>query len=465
MSRRKPLLHDLAIPIRGGLEEVSTPHAGVAGLITLGRQSNVIPAAEKYLPAKQSPKGLSQGQMVEAFVVVSALGGGCLDDFTRLRGDEGLATMLGYTLPAAPTARQWLDRFHEEDLLAARQPQTSFIPLESRWLEALGAVLEHSVRTYVSAVQPGPEVTLDVDAHLTESTKAEALMSYLGVRAYQALLVVWAEQGIVLADQFRDGNVSPSVGIKDLVDRAAGSLPPREGGWQIAVRSDSAAYDQEVLAHWADQGWRFAVSADMTEALRREVLAVAPGAWQAWRQERDGVVREWADVPFVPSRRYEDKDAKPYRYLALRLRQPQGRLFGDGSETKYFAVVTNDWETPGQALLEWHRGKAGTIEQVHRVLKDELGAGVYPSGKFGANAAWLRLQVLTLNLLELFKAAGLDPQYRRARPKRLRFAIFSQVGRVVRHAGERFLRVAQQVLEEVVWRWRRGFRGLAWAPV
>ena len=35
---RKPLRHDLPIAIRGGLEEVSTPHAGVAGLIELGRQ-------------------------------------------------------------------------------------------------------------------------------------------------------------------------------------------------------------------------------------------------------------------------------------------------------------------------------------------------------------------------------------------------------------------------------------------
>lgn len=98
------------------------------------------------------------------------------------------------------------------------------------------------------------------------------------------------------------------------------------------------------------------------------------------------------------------------------------------------------------------------------MLKDELGAGVYPSGKFGANAAWLRLQVLTHNLLELFKAAGLDEEYRQARPKRLRFAIFSQVGRVVRHAGELFIRIAQRVLEDVVWKWRRRFRVVMWAP-
>lgn len=462
---RKPMRRDLPIPIVGGLEEVSTPHAGISGLIELGRQSNVMAAVEKYLPAKRSPKGLGQGELVESFVVLSALGGECLDDFTHLRRDEGLAAILGYTLPAASTARQWLDRFHEEVLLADRPAQGSFLPPESSWLAGLRAVEEHSIQTYVSSIQVGPEVTLDVDAHLVESSKAEALPTYQGFRGYQPLLVAWAETMLVLAEEFRDGNVPASVGIREIVDRAFGSLPPREGGWRVAVRSDSAAYEQATLDHWNQRGWRFAVSADMTAALRQDIQALPPAAWQAWAQEANGVVREWAEVPFVPSLRQERRDAQPFRYLAIRLRQPQGRLFGDGHDTKHFAVVTNDWEMDAQALLEWHRGKQGTIEQVHRVLKDELGAGVYPSGKFGANAAWLRLQVLTHNLLELFKAAGLDAAYRHARPKRLRFAIFSQVGRVVRHAGTRFLRVAQRVLEELVRRWRWRFRGLVWAPV
>ena len=64
----------------------------------------------------------------------------------------------------------------------------------------------------------------------------------------------------------------------------------------------------------------------------------------------------------------------------------------------------------------------------------------------------------------MFKAAGLGEVYREVRPKRLGFAIFSQVGGVVRQAGEQFLRVTQQVLEKVVWRWRRGFHRRLWEP-
>lgn len=45
--------------------------------------------------------------------------------------------------------------------------------------------------------------------------------------------------------------------IKDLVDRAYAALPAREGGWQVQIRSDSAAYEYEALDHWDKLGWSF----------------------------------------------------------------------------------------------------------------------------------------------------------------------------------------------------------------
>src|SRR3989304_2619514 len=124
----KPLPNMLDIDIAGGLTEEVTPHAGASVLIELGRRSGVMQAAERHLPAKRSAKGLGQGQLGEAFVLLSALGGECLDDFDHLRRDDGLAALVGYHLPAAATARQWLDQFHDAEALAERPVQGSFIP-------------------------------------------------------------------------------------------------------------------------------------------------------------------------------------------------------------------------------------------------------------------------------------------------------------------------------------------------
>jgi hypothetical protein len=214
-----------------------TPHAGVALLIELGRRSVVVAAAEQHLPAKRSTKGLRQGELVEGFVLLSALGGECLDDFDGLRGDRGLAALLGYDLPAASTARQWLDRFHAPDAVAGRPRQGSFIPPESAGLAALRTVVQRATRAYVAAVRPGPAVTLDVDAYLVESSKRSALPTYEGYWGYQPLLVEWAEAGLVLADEFRDGNVPAACRIKELVDAAYASLPARAGDdpWRVSV--------------------------------------------------------------------------------------------------------------------------------------------------------------------------------------------------------------------------------------
>jgi hypothetical protein len=447
--RKKSLL---GIRLAGGLEEEITPWAGILPLVELGRRSGVMGVAKRVLPAKRSRKALGEDQMVESFVLLSALGGECLEDMEHLKQDKGLPFILGYTPPAPETARQWLDRFHKEELVAGQPRQGSFLPPESSRLLGLKEVNRQVIWSYVKEMPPRREVTFDVDAQLVETSKANAMYCYEGYKACQPIEVSWAETGLVMADEFRDGNVPASSGIKRLVDEAYEMLPP--GPWQVKVRSDSAAYEQENLDHWHNKGWKFAVSADMSLQLRQEVEALPPAAWKMWQTEKGGKIREWAEVSYVPSRRYEDRGAVPYRYVAIRVRCQQGDLFdpsfGRTARTRYYAIVTNIWDMDGQALLEWQRGKAGTIEHIHHILTNELAAGVYPSAKYGANAAWLRLQVITHNLLQLFKALALPPEYATARPKRLRFAVFTHFGRVVRHAGQLLMRLAGRAWRGVI---------------
>ena len=146
----------------------------------------------------------------------------------------------------------------------------------------------------------------------------------------------------------------------------------------------------------------------------------------AWRPEREDAhaVRDWAEVPYVPSDGVATKDRpEPPRYLAVRITRKQGELFADGSAAKHFAIVTNLPDPPGGSgldLIRWQRAKAGTVEHSHHVLTNELAAEALPSQRFGANAAWFRLNVLLYNLLSAFKRVALPEELHDARPKRLR---------------------------------------------
>ena len=109
--------------------------------------------------------------------------------------------------------------------------------------------------------------------------------------------------------------------------------------------------------------------------------------------------------------------------------------------------MSNLWDWEPVQLIEWHREKAGTIERVHDVLKNDLAAGVLPSKYFGANAAWLLLAVIAYNVLTALKRVALPAELLTARPKRLRFLIIHIPGRPVHHARQLSLRLATAIEE------------------
>jgi hypothetical protein len=424
-----------------------TAHAGVPLVIELFRRVGAAQVVNEQVRLKQRQRGLMPAQVVETLLALWAAGGDRCQDLQTLRADVALATLLGYELPAATTVRDFLEACHVEHPPLWRAGEKTVIPEESAPLAGIGS----ANRRVLAAVQhqvPQRTATLDVDATILETHKHTATRTYEGTRGYQPVIVVWAESDVIVHDEFRDGNVPAGCGNVRILERAVASLPA--GLTQTFVRGDSALYEQEVLA-WCEQperGIGYAISADMSPPLRAEILRLPECAWQPDRDEPD-VIREWAEVPYVPEDGDHRKDRPCVRrYLAVRVRRRQGELFADGSTVKLFAIVTNR-EGDGLTLIRWHREKAGTVEHTHHVLKNELAAAALPSGKFGANAAWFRLNILTYNLLSALKRLALSGDLSEARPKRLRFLVFNTVGKVVHHARRTLLRLtsaAQQAI-------------------
>ena len=213
------------------------------------------------------------------------------------------------------------------------------------------------------------------------------------------------------------------------------------------LRSDSALYEQAVLKWLAneqrDEGPAgfigFSISADMTKELSAACAAVPESQWLLIEERARETVFA-TEVEFAPGN--WPKDAKPLRYVAVKFLGKQLDLDGK-APLKHLAVVTNRKDLGAAELLRWHWAKAGTIEHVHDVVKNALGGGSFPSGRFGANAAWFRFALLTYNILSAIKQLLLPPSMDTARPKRMRFALFTLAGRISKHAGSIVLRIGR----------------------
>jgi hypothetical protein len=434
------------------LEEAVTAYAGLPVFLQAVRSLDVGGCVRQYLHLKQRQRGFDEASYVESFLVLNALGGECLEDFDRLREDEGVGAMLGHDVPSPEAARKFLYQFHDEEKVAQAQRelpagQVSYIPDESAPLRALAQVNQALVQEVGRRCADQKIATIDLDATIIESWKKEAQPTYQGIHGYQPVMALWAEMDLVVADEFRDGNVPAHMQLLPVTQRAFQGLPDTVK--EFYFRGDSGCWEKELLQWLRDERRpdgpqgpiQFGISVRMTSNLKKHIMRLPEDLWKPYRKDAD-IESDCADVlNYWPEEESRPEGAGPLRYIAIRIRKRQSELFADGSAAKYFAVATNEWEWDRVRLLEWQREKAGTVEALHDVLKNDLAAGVMPCGRWGANAAWLRLAVMTHNLLTALKRLALPEPWLRAHPKRMRFQIFCSPGKLVAHARQILLRV------------------------
>ena len=296
------------------LPEASSPHAGVLATSRAFRSLGFPQFIEEHLRLCARRRGFSEAQMVESAVVLQTIGGDCPEDVGLLAGDRCLERGLGYRPPKVTALREFLELFHDGQLEAqrpARDKQLSFIVPSSSAVEALQEVQAAGVRRIAALYEQRGDgqriATIDQDATIIESHKRSAFAHYLGGRGYQPMLAVWAEADLIVADQFRDGNVPANQDPLDCCRLAFGGLP--RSLQERYFRGDSACYERQLLG-WlssedreAEPGGRigFAISAQMSPELSAAVQGVPEKEWITFETEEDGTRRQWADVDFVPS--------------------------------------------------------------------------------------------------------------------------------------------------------------------
>jgi len=100
--------------------------------------------------------------------------------------------------------------------------------------------------------------------------------------------------------------------------------------------------------------------------------------------------------------------------------------------------------------MELIRGEDGNraspcqIRRCHGETTKSAPRSVSRYGRFGANAAWYRLSLITYNVISAMKSLALPSRFSSSRPKRLRFAVFAIAGRLVSHARKLVVRIGEE---------------------
>jgi hypothetical protein len=479
------------LPFKYESEKKTTGMTALGGLpayLDLAQVIGLSKSVQKHLKVRAGGQGWTDAQMVLALVLLNLAGGDCVEDIKVLEADDGFCEVLKKAelhglrrkvrrtllrrwrkertraVPSASAIFRYLAQFHDEQQEEYRQPGKAFIPEANEHLNGF-VQINKDLALFSNLQQAASTATLDMDATLVATSKADALFCYKGFRSYQPLNTWWAEQEIILHTEFRDGNVPAGFEQLRVFEEALGCLP--QGIDRVRLRSDTAGYQHNLLKYCASGANRrfgvieFAIGCDVSPEFKQAVAEVEESAWNPiykivnGKKQQSGV--EWAEVCFVPNAIGHSKKGPEYRYLAKRevlseqrelpgmeqqLSLPFPTIELAGKKYKVHGLVSNmDWDA--EELIHWYHKRCGKSEQAHAVMKDDLAGGKLPSADFGANAAWWWIMILSLNLNAMMKKLVLADNWQSKRMKAVRFSLINLPGRVIKRSRRLIIRLTK----------------------
>src|ERR687897_35197 len=422
--------------------------AGLVPLLGLAEAAGLAALAQQHLTVP-TDKGANAGSKVASLVAGMVAGADSIDDMRLLRhGGMGRVFTGCY---AASTLGSFLRSFrfgHVRQLDA----------VAARFLVGLAA----RAPLLPAGDEPGGLVLVDIDDTIVEVhgyAKQGAGFGYSKVRGLNALLATATTSQsapVVVAQRLRKGAANSARGARRLAADALAAVARVAPGRPVLLRADSAFYGCDTITTAAKAGAQVSVTVKQTAPVRAAIGAIPDQAWTpiAYREavfdEASGrwIARaEVAEVPFVAFTSRPTSQQVPGRLVVRRIPElnPTGQ---DGLfELWRFHPLFSTRDLHTRVADKTHRGHA-IIEQVHADLKNSALAHL-PSGRFTANAAWLVLAAMAVNLTPA--AAALSTTFHaRARTGTIRAHLIAVPARLARSAHRLVLHLPQH------WPWQDG---------
>ena len=395
-------------------KDLITPHAGFALLGEFAVGLGFLQSVDRYLPKPGSGAGYHPSAYLFPLIVMLHGDGRSLEDIRQIRADKGLREILPLEkIPSSDAFGDWLRNMGANGGLFCLEK------VNRRLLKR--AMKYDGVKDY----------TLDIDATGIVAEKQSAKMTYKGFKGYMPIVGHIAENGLVLGDEFREGNVAPARGNLAFINYCIRQMPK---GKRIAfLRSDSAAYQAEIINYCEREGIHFAIGADLDEAVVKAIGAIPDKEWASYK---NGSIAETIHSM--------NKTKEAFRLIVIR-RPFQGTLFDEEKmSVRYIVIATNRMES-AEDVVRWYNQRGECSENRIKELKIGFGMERMPCGQYEANAVFFRIGVLAYNLYRLFLLKILSPSWHRHQVQTIRWRLYQIAGKIVFHGGQVFLKLRRNV--------------------
>lgn len=397
---------------------------GRAGL-ALFQEAALVLGVRKSIKENLPPPGSGNGLGPQEYVLPLALmlcgGGRTMEDIREIETDEGLKQLCGFTrLPGADAIGQWL-----------RKP---------KHLEGMKRVNQFQARQVIVRSERN-DFTLDVDATLIETKKQCADMTYLGYRAFEALLSFIAELDLCVACDYRQGSVQAGVGVKKQL-LATHRLLKSCGKRLAYLRSDSAGYTADVINTCNKLGVVFTITADQDAAVVKIIKKLSrQGGWKRLFRPDGKATDRW----YKTAIHCMEETKQAFTLIVLRWPNPKPDMFRHQPYC-YHVIATNDYNRKPHEVIWFHNGRSDA-ENYNKELKSGFGMDYAPCRNLVADAVYFEIGVLAYNLTTAVKRLVLGGDWVRRTIASLRWRLLQIAGKVVRHGRQLILRVQESHIE------------------
>ena len=323
----------------------------------------------------------------KAMTVVHSLlaGGDCIDDIDVLRSGSS-ELVLGHAVLAPSTIGTFLRSF---SFGHARQLD-----------RVLGDLL---ARAWAVGAGPGDEpTTSDVDSTICETyglAKQGGRFWHTRVRGYHPLIAHIAGTGDVVGVRQRGGNAHSGRGAKSFETETINRVRAAGASGPLVLRADSGFYSANTVNACRNNSVAFSVTIKAYKSLRETFAALPAEQWTPIPYWFEG----GADVAETTYKPFGEK--QEVRLIVRRVWPNPGTQLALFVEYSYHAFIT---DRDGDTLeLEADHRRHAVIEDTIRDLTYGVGLNHMPSGRFGANAAWLALNAIAHNLARWTHRLGL----------------------------------------------------------